>query len=339
MCERHERLYREAAEQHDLYVSLQERIIENPDDLDAVRKYTCILPSPPKIDRVRDRQIQNNLIRHLSMLNPPFSALITTSFQFYSWMIHIECLMIDEPSDAFLQEMFKKAAESVISNDPTYRSTGCCALAIAHACDGQYQQAVEMFRNCTSPINIDLFTISLVEVGRYQEAIDLFNAPRSASEYGCAYAQRICTRVGCLRAVARAFENLGREDEANNASQQAGKEAEEEAKWNALKQREALPDDFARRFELLLPEEKEILSSRFAFGPRFDHVPLIYRDFGSTDADIEYVKHVEAEAMRQLGVTYEYLMNLCHPGFVHNENAPTEKERLGRYAKIVFHRE
>ncbi len=302
MCERHIRLYREAAELLERYRWLQEEITKEP-STEVVIDF-LLTSCPPGVDRIHDHTIRKQLVEKMARANPPFPV-----GKPYRWLVEMTQLLKENPGDQMLLQQMEYLEQLVSNSEPGWHSTVKLYLARAYVDAERYIDAVRAFRKCAVvPLNdLRLFAIALVEIGEYEEAVQIFDSDTRLSSGRSSYASRI----------ALALESVGRTDDAVKILKKAAAPA----------YFEPLPDSFVSKFDQLLREEKDIISARFGFAGWW---PQNYKDI--CGGDVEYVKHVEEEAMKKLGMTYEELMSIYHPGKVHNEDAPSIKERS---AKIV----
>jgi hypothetical protein len=312
MCERHERLHREAAEKLQAYRILEDRVKENIADAEDVIKYMRWEP-PPRADRDLSLQIRIELVDRLAKSSPPFPI-----GQYREWHGFIRALHRSAPTDKQLIGNLEAVAALILEQPTALKEASwiTCDLACAYERAKLYQKSVETYRKTSafSPYTAVPTIIALVEIGEYEEAYLLFDQERYREKdpESLRWSSPLSLQTACF---VRTLEGMGRTEEA--------------AKWRKCvskwpeKFRKPLPEWLTRKMKDLLPEEWSMIEMRFCLSEAFEFDgPLLHEQIASLwEGDVEFVKHVEKEALKQLGTTYQELISIYYPGFVHDDQA------------------
>ncbi len=319
MCERHEQLYKDAAERLMQFLEVQHRVEKNTADELTIVRFLGYLPHhiPPGADTNRSLSILSSLVASMATSRPPFP--IGTP---WLWLVAIRNLLSLDPSNSQLVNSVETIAKMLLTYKPMTTKQEQFAyhtLAAVYADVGQYQLAMECFRKYPRQYDTDFYMRLLVETGEYSEALKLFSNRFSDID---PVELQSCNPVDASY-LARALEGVGRLTEAA--------EVRKRIDDNDRGDRKPLMVELKRKMEKLLPEEKTIIEQRFGLA----ETPSLPHCYGDTwDGDKEFVKHVEQEALRKLGMTYEELISINYPGFVHNEEGPSASERSKSLGKI-----
>lgn len=308
MCQKHEEYYRDQNEKLNRYLSLVQSIRENPNDADAIFDYLYNYRSPRKKD---DPLLwpREELVAHILRAKPDTYCLMALS--------EVTQMLRHRTPTPLLSEVLTEAKEAVFRYRPELAESAHFQLGQAYYYSKQFDLAVNEFSRADTSKNY-LYAFSLVETQRFTEALPILQTHVSLDKRGA----RTETCNNILEYLARALEGLGRHEEAQVTRRRKYTRTHEE-----LPPKPLLPEQFSAKFEELFPLEQEIIENRFGF---YGKQPMTLLDVANLhnriepDEDTEFVKHIEEEATRKLGETYESLMMLYHPGFVHDESTESQ---------------
>lgn len=364
MCEKHERLYKKAAEELQAFRSLEVQIRDNTADAETILKYMRTIRPPRARADLNSIKIQVDLTNRMAKSSPPFPVGC-----YFLWLAQMYPLFGRFPADLLSLESAEAAAALALEAERRKESSYLfqpedinSMLAECYYEAGLYQKAVETLRK-TEMVETQCplsYYKALVEIGEFQEAYENFVKgfrialpeqmdPESKWRFNPEHATYF----------ARILEGLGRTEQAEKWRKCIPRWAEIELQEDPPEHRR-LPRWLKTKMLGLLPEEEQVIRCRFGLnwppwrwrecgglsyqqvarmlapavnmGPDgagealSDEAVVDHLDGGAPGVkyvirvepdDIEYVRHVEEEALKQLELTYEELMSICHPGFIH----------------------
>jgi len=331
MCERHKRYYEQIADEHNARIAME----SDPENIDLVVDFLLKSQSIPYFYRA---VLLEKTVKHYADLNK--EVVNTSGYKVWlaGWWLASICSALDRCSETefpVLKEMVEYAI-SLFGLAPairkkivvTYLSRSCFSI-------GRFEDCIKLTESNQPVEKTFEYAASLVEINAYDKALTLFEELKL-------FPFRELILPVQESYLVRALKALGRGEE-GAALQELNQQALSQWKSKSLEHMESakhLPAEFEEKFASLFELEKAMIASRFGLpyeeGGHMDFgYPMTYKEIALRwyQDDAEFVQHIEEIALSKLGFSREYLMNLCHPGYVYNENGVKQFLRLKAFSR------